>query len=193
MMTMTPRDPVALERRVAELEGENIQLTERVLGAEQRLARAAQLYAAVAELHKTADTDEVVTVIKEIVANLLGCEEMGVYDVFPLGPVCTLVDGIGLEANRFGTLPPTHSLVRNAISTRRVLVPADPMAEPLNGLPVSAVVPLVDADKVCGLVILFSMLRQKPVVEATDLDLLEALGAHAGRALIHARLREQAR
>ena len=193
MMTMTPRDPVALERRVAELEGENIQLTERMLGAEQRLVRAAQLYASVAELHKTADTDEVVTVIKEVVANLLGCEEMGVYDVFPLGPVCTFVDGIGLDANRFGTLPTTHSLVRSAISTRTILVPSEPMAEPLHGLPVSAVVPLVDHDQVCGLVVLFQLLRQKPTLESADRDLLEALGTHAGRALIHARLREQAR
>ena len=190
---MHPRDPNILERRLAELEAENIQLTERVLGAEQRLVRAAQLYASVAELHKTADTDEVVTVIKEVVANLLGCEEMGVYDVFPLGPVCTYVDGIGLDANKFGTLPPTHAIVRAAIASKRVLVPADPMIEPLDGLPVTAVIPLVDGDTVCGLVILFRMLRQKPVMEPSDLDLLDALGVHAGRALIHARLREQAR
>jgi hypothetical protein len=193
MMTMTPRDPNVLERRVEALESENLQLTERVLGAEQRLVRAAQLYASVAELHKTSDTDEVVTVIKEIVANLLGCEEMGVYDVWPLGPVCTYVDGIGLDANTFGTLPPTHPVVRAAIQSKRVLVPADPMIEPLNGLPITALIPLTDGDAICGLVILFRMLRQKPVMEPSDLDLLDALGAHAGRALIHARLREQAR
>lgn len=192
-MTMQPRDPQLLERRVAELEGENLHLTERLLGAEQRLARAAQLYASVAELHKTSDTDEVVTVIKEVVANLLGCEEMGVYDVWPLGPVCTLVDGIGLDANKFGSLPPTHPMVRAAISAKRVLVPADPMIEPLNGLPVTALIPLTDGTDVCGLVVLFRMLRQKPQLEPSDLDLLDALGAHAGRALIHARLREQAR
>ena len=155
MMTMKPSDPTVLERRVSELETENLQLTERTLGAEQRLIRAAQLYASVAELHKTSDTDEVVTVIKEIVANLLGCEEMGVYDVWPLGPVCTLVDGIGLDANKFGTLPPTHPVVRAAINSKRVLVPADPMIEPLNGLPITALIPLTDGDELCGLVVLF--------------------------------------
>ena len=50
MHTLSP-DPIVLERRVTALEAENIQLTERALGAEQRLARAAQLYASVAELH----------------------------------------------------------------------------------------------------------------------------------------------
>jgi hypothetical protein len=192
MQTLTS-DPIVLERRVTALEAENIQLTERALGAEQRLARAAQLYASVVELHLVSETDEVVTVIKEIVANLLGCEEMGVYDVQPLGPVCTYVDGIGLDATTFGNLPPTHPLVREALVSRAVVVPSDSHAEPLNGLPVSAIVPLVDGNEVCGLVILFSLLRQKTKIESADRDLLEALATHAGRALIHARLRERTR
>jgi hypothetical protein len=192
MHTLSP-DPIVLERRVTALEAENIQLTERALGAEQRLARAAQLYASVAELHLVSDTDEVVTVIKEIVANLLGCEEMGVYDVQPLGPVCTYVDGIGIDATAFGHLPPAHPLVRSALITRQVVVPTDSHAELLSGLPVSAVIPLVDGNEVCGLVILFALLRQKTKIESADRDLLEALALHAGRALIHARLREQTR
>jgi GAF domain-containing protein len=192
VQTLSP-DPIVLERRVSVLEAENIQLTERALGAEQRLARAAQLYATVSQLHQTADTDEVVTVVKEVVANLLGCEEMGVYDVWPQGPVCTYVDGIGLDADRFGALPPTHALVRDAIATGRVVVPADPAADPIHGRPVSAVVPLHDQGVVCGIVILFQLLRQKPKLEAADQDLLEAVAAHAGRALIHARLRERSR
>jgi GAF domain-containing protein len=192
VQTLTP-DPIVLERRVAVLEAENIQLTERALGAEQRLARAAQLYATVSQLHQTSDTDEVVIVVKEIVANLLGCEEMGVYDVWPQGPLCTYVDGIGLDADRFGTLPPTHALIREAIATGAIVVPADPMTDPIHGRPVSAIVPLHDQGAVCGIVVLFQLLRQKPKLEAADKDLLEAVAAHAGRALIHARLRERAR
>jgi GAF domain-containing protein len=192
VQTLTP-DPIVLERRVAVLEAENIQLTERALGAEQRLARAAQLYATVSQLHQTADTDEVVVVVKEIAANLLGCEEMGVYDVWPQGPLCTYVDGIGLDADRFGTLPPTHALVREAIATGALLVPADPAAAPIHGRPVSAIVPLHDHGVVCGIVVLFQLLRQKPKLDAADKDLLEAVAAHAGRALIHARLRERTR
>lgn len=189
-MVNTPA-PLALERRVSALEAEVIHLTERALGAEQRLARAAQLYASVSQLHQATDTDDVVTVIKEIVANLLGCEEMGVYDVWPLGPVCTYVDGIGLDADRFGSLPPTHATIRAAIAGGEVVLPADPQAIAIHDRPVTAVVPLRDDRTVCGLVVLFGMLRQKPVLDAADRDLLEALGQHAGRALIHARLRER--
>lgn len=192
-MTAATNDLVTLERRLAQLEAEQIQLTERALGAEQRLARAAQLYASVSQLHQASDTDDVVTVVKEVVANLVGCEEMGVYDVWPLGPVCTYVDGIGLDADRFGTLPPTSAIIRSVIASRRTVIPETPTAETILGRPVSAIVPLTDGDAVCGLVILFQLLRQKPALESADRDLLEALGTHAGRALAHARLREQSR
>lgn len=192
-MTAAANDLVTLERRLAQLEAEQIQLTERALGAEQRLARAAQLYASVSQLHEASDTDEVVTVIKEVVANLVGCEEMGVYDVWPLGPVCTFVDGIGLDADKFGTLPPTSAIIRSVIASRRTVIPETPTQEAILGRPVSAIVPLTDGDTVCGLVVLFQLLRQKPTLESADRDLLEALGTHAGRALAHARLREQAR
>ena len=189
-MPNTPA-PLALERRVAALEAEVIHLTERSLGAEQRLARAAQLYATVAQLHQAADTDEVVTVIKEVVANLLGCEEMGVYDVWPLGPVCTFVDGIGLDADRFATLPPAHPTLRAALASREVVILDAATAEPVHGRPLNAVVPMVDGDEVCGVVVLFGLLRQKPLLDSADRDLLEAMAIHAGRALIHARLRER--
>ena len=185
--------PVALERRIAELEAENIQLTERALGAEQKLARAAQLYAAVSELHSAADPAEVVTVVKEIVANLLGCEEMGVFEVWPLGPVFTYIDGIGIDADRFATLPPSHPLVQAAYTAGQVVVPADPTAEAVLGRPAAAIVPLKDGATVCGVVVLFTLLRQKPVLEREDVELLDAVAVHAGRALINARLRERTR
>lgn len=192
MNTLTPV-PIAVERRVAELEAANIQLTERALGAEQKLARAAQLFASVSELHSSNDPADVVTVIKEIVANLLGCEEMGVFEVWPLGPVFTYIDGIGIDADKFATLPPSHPLVQQAFTSGQVVVPADPTAESILGRPAAAIVPLRDGATVCGIVVLFTLLRQKPVLEREDAELLDAVATHGGRALINARLRERTR
>ena len=192
MNTLTPV-PIAVERRVAELEAAHIQLTERALGAEQKLARAAQLFASVSELHSSNDPADVVTVIKEIVANLLGCEEMGVFEVWPLGPVFTYLDGIGIDADKFATLPPSHPLVQQAFTSGQVVVPADPTAESILGRPAAAIVPLRDGATVCGIVVLFTLLRQKPVLEREDAELLDAVATHGGRALINARLRERTR
>ena len=192
MTTSTPV-PIAFERRTAELEAAAIELTERALGAEQRLARAAQLFAAISELHGAESPSDVVIVIKEIVANLLGCEEMGVFQVWPLGPVFTYVDGIGIDADKFATLPPSHPLVQAAFTTGQVIIPADPTTESVLGRPAAAIVPLRDGATVCGIVVLFTLLRQKPVLEREDAELLDAVATHAGRALINARLRERTR
>ena len=192
---MTPVTPVPVEqeRRIAALEAANIQLTERALGAEQKLARAAQLYAAISELHGAEEPHDVVTVIKEIVANLVGCEEMGVFEVWPLGPVFTYVDGIGIDADRFATLPPSHPLVQQAYATGEIIVPADPTTESILGRPVAAIVPLRDGATVAAVLVLFTLLRQKPVLEREDAELLGAVASHGGQALINARLRERTR
>lgn len=184
-------DPEELQRRLAELEFENIDLTVRALSAESRLAHAAQLYAAVAQLHEAEDTEAVILVIKEIVTNLLGCEEVGIYDVYAPGPICTYVDGVGLDPNKHGTFPASHPLGREAFATRAVVVAENPDDAFFAGLPVTAVVPLLDGTEICGLIILFRLLRQKKGLLPSDLPLLEALGAHGGRALLHARWREQ--
>lgn len=192
---MSPATPVPVEqeRRLAALEAATIELTERALGAEQKLARAAQLYAAISELHGAVEPHDVVTVIKEIVANLVGCEEMGVFEVWPLGPVFTYVDGIGIDADRFATLPPSHPLVQQAYTSGEIVVPADPTAESILGRPAAAVVPLRDGATVSALLVLFTLLRQKPVLEREDAELLDAVATHGGRALINARLRERTR
>ena len=190
MMTTLP-DPIALERRVVELEAESIHLGERALAAEQRLARAAQLYAAVSQLHEARDADEVLTVIKEIVANLLGCEEMGIFEVYTPGPVATFRDGIGLDADRFAVLPAGDPIVADVIATGIGYVPSDPTAFTQHGRPVAAITPLSNDGVTTGLVVLFSLLRQKPSLDGADAELLQAMGLHAGRALAHARLRER--
>src|SRR5690349_7280744 len=79
-------------------------LVTRAVGAEQRVAQLSQLYAAVSQLWLAGDEVDVLTVIKEVAANLLGTEEMGIYEVLPLGSVCTLIDGIGLDVDRFGMI-----------------------------------------------------------------------------------------
>lgn len=190
MMTTLP-DPIALERRLVELEAESIHLGERALAAEQRLARAAQLYAAVSQLHEARDAEEILIVIKEIVANLLGCEEMGIFEIYIPGPVAAYRDGIGIDADRFAALPAGDPIVADVIATGVGYLPADPTACTLHGRPVAAIAPLVNEGATTGLVVLFSLLRQKPSLDAADAELLQATGLHAGRALAHARLREQ--
>ncbi|MGE5617448.1 MAG: hypothetical protein ACM3UX_00775 [Candidatus Woesearchaeota archaeon] len=176
---------------MAALEAENLRANERALAAEQHVARLAQLVASVTQLHQTDAVDEVRVIVKEVVANLLGCEEMGIFEVTTPGPIYTYADGIGIDADRFTTLPAGAPILREASERGGVVLPDDPAAAAFHGRPVSAVIPLVDAGSVRSVVVLFQLLRQKQGWEPGDRDLMETLALHGGRALANARLRER--
>lgn len=65
---------LALKSTIAQMRVENQQLAERQAAAEQRVGQLAQLHAAIQQLHEAEDHAGVLTVIKEIVANLVGSE-----------------------------------------------------------------------------------------------------------------------
>src|SRR5213593_331842 len=86
----------AARTRAEELEAEIRRVAEREAGVEQRLGQLAQLLASALQLHAAPLPGDVLTVIKEIVANLVGCEEMGIFGRRADGSL-TLLDGIGAD------------------------------------------------------------------------------------------------
>jgi hypothetical protein len=158
----TEREQV-LRRRLDEHTAGNRRCVEQLAAAEQRIGHLAKLQAAVRELHEASMPADVLTTIKEIVANLVGCEEMGIYARRPDGGL-SLLDGIGVDADHEGT-------EASAI----VSVPLH-----LNG-------------RVVGVIALFKLLPQKTGIEPVDQELFSLLSTHAARALHHAGLRAWAR
>ena len=156
------REHVLRQRLDDQVEG-NRRCVEQLAAAEQRIGHLAKLQAAVRELHEAAMPADVLTTIKEIVANLIGCEEMGIYARRPDGGL-TLLDGIGVDADHEGTE-----------ATAIVSIPLH-----LN-------------QRVVGLIALFKLLPQKTGIEPVDQELFEVLSTHAARALHHAGLRAWAR
>ncbi len=152
-----------LRQRLDEQVAGNRRCVEQLAAAEQRIGHLAKLQAAVRELHEAAMPADVLTTIKEIVANLVGCEEMGIYARRPDGGLA-LLDGIGVDAGHEGTE-----------ATAIVSVPLH-----LNG-------------RVVGVIALFKLLPQKTGIEPVDQELFSILSSHAARALHHAGLRAWAR
>jgi hypothetical protein len=154
---------LALRQRLVEQAAESRQCAEQLAAAEQRIGHLAKLQAAMRELHEASMPADVLTTIKEIIANLVGCEEMGIYARRPDGGLI-LLDGIGVGADHEGTE-----------ATAIVSVPLH-----LNG-------------RVVGIIALFKLLPQKAGLEAVDHELFSLLSSHAARALHHAGLRAWAR
>jgi len=105
---------VALSSTVTHLREENQRLAQRQAAAEQRLGQLAQLHAALQQLHEAEDQDTVLTVIKEIVANLVGSECMAIYATRTDGSL-EMLDGIGIgdEGTDTSTAIMTVPLRRN--------------------------------------------------------------------------------
>lgn len=93
---------LALTSTVTHLREENQRLAERQAAAEHRLGQLAHLHAALQQLHEAEDQETVLTVVKEIVANLVGSECMAIYATRADGSL-ELLDGIGVSDDRTDT------------------------------------------------------------------------------------------
>jgi hypothetical protein len=136
----------------------------------------------VLQLHGAADEAEVRTTIKEIVANLLGSEEVGLFRG-PVAGALSLVDGIGVDPARHPAIVAASPLVREALTLGRTCV--------ATGGSVVACVPLVRDERVTGAIVLFGLLPQKAGLEPADHELFDLLSTHAALALHQAEVRAQ--
>lgn len=166
-----------LRDRVEQLQQENRRLGEREVAAEQRVGQLAQLVAATLQLHAAPLPSDVLTVIKEIVANLIGSEDMAVYARRADGSL-VLLDGIGNDLAARTGIPAFAEVLASGV----VKFADHPVAS----------VPLRVEGRTMGVLAIFALLPQKPALEGSDRELLELLADHAGVALHHAELRASA-
>ena len=86
-----------LKRRVAAIEEESRHFSERYFEVEQQNTNLANLYVASYQLNGTLDRERIVAAIQEIVINLVGCEELAIWEVDEDFGVLGLVGSFGIE------------------------------------------------------------------------------------------------
>ena len=170
--------------RIIELENELRDVHARAHAAEHRVGRLAQLVAVASEMHAAPDEGAVIDIIKETVANLVGCEHLAIYRAGAPEADLVLVDSIGVNALDFATLPVNVPGVAHAVRERTAQFhrPAAPSWS-VRGRPITACLPLVRQGVVEGCVVLFELLVQKPALVPDDEVLLAFLALHAASAL----------
>jgi hypothetical protein len=151
----------------------------------RRNADVASLYVATQRLHSTLDRGEVLHAIEEIVASLIGCEELAVFELIGKPPALAPVAVVGLAPGHVGLVQPGQGVVGCCVSSGETWVAAETPAE--GGI--TACVPLKVDGLVTGAIALYRLLAHKPRLVAADIELLELLGVHAGTALFASRLR----
>jgi hypothetical protein len=197
---MSEQELAAAQARIADLELKQVLLRRELEDARQRaddgFARYAEmarqhaemmnLYVAAHRLHESLDRKDVLAAIQEIVINLIGSEELAVFELAEDGGRLKLVDSFGLDPNEWTELPLQPGPLDEAIREGRTYI-----SEGGGGSGrLTACVPLMAGEKAVGLVAVFSLLQHKPQIEASDRELFDVLRSHGGSALFCTRMVE---
>lgn len=180
-----------LQAQLTNFEAENRLYVERYVNVERQNANLANLYVASYRLHSTLEREDVLRAIEEIISNLIGCEEFGIFELEPTTGELLLISSCGVEPRQLERLPIERGLIGHTArsgetyrATRNPPCPALPEEQHL-----TACVPLSLDGRVVGAIGIFRLLEQKQgSLEAIDSELLALLATHAGTALYCSRL-----
>jgi GAF domain len=178
-----------LESRLRLAEEENQRFAQGYGDVERQSENLANLYVASYSLHGTLDLKEVVRAIQEILANLVGCEEVGIFELDSAARVLRLVGSFGIEPSLYRELPVGSGLIGEAAASRQVVIvgPETKERSPLEA-ELTACIPITLEGEVSGVIALFRLLSHKAGLAEIDREIFDLLASQAGSALYCAKL-----
>ena len=147
----------------------------------------------------TLDRAETLAAVQEIICNLIGSEEIAIFETAPNGGPLSLVSSFGIDPAPFARVPIGRGIIGCcAQSGETYLASRDSITVTIHEeRTLSACIPLVLDGSVYGAVAIFRLLPQKAGLVAVDHELFDLLGTHAAIALyctgLRANLTESAR
>jgi hypothetical protein len=157
--------------------------------SEAQVANLASLYVAVTSVHGAPDRPAVLSSVQEIVTNLIGSEEMAIFEVDAAQGRLTLLASLGIEPGRYREIRLGEGAIGRAAAGGERVIRQDGGSLTEDGdAALTACIPLKVGSHVCGVLAVFRLLPHKPCLDSLDLDLFEVLAAHAASALLFTRL-----
>ncbi|HWW82451.1 MAG TPA: GAF domain-containing protein [Vicinamibacterales bacterium] len=178
------KDRLRFEERVAAIDAERQAYLERYLEVEAENANVSNLYVATLRLHGSIDHNDVLAAIHEIIINLVGSEELAVFELNPQGTMLIMSSSHGIDREPFEKVPLGAGIIGSCAASGRMYVHAN--AERARAGPeadLTVCVPLIVEGVVTGAVAIFRLLGHKPDLEPIDHELLGLIGSHAATAL----------
>jgi hypothetical protein len=178
-------EQAGLQERVTRVEDESRRFSARYAAVELENSNLANLYVASYRLHGTVKRPEVLTIIQEIVANLIGSEEMAIYELNPGDVALSLVGSFGIEPEPHLTVRVGSGVIGRAVLSGDTYVSDGSLADESRPqeADLTACIPLKLDGRVTGAIALFRLLPQKSAFEAVDRELFDLLATHAATAL----------
>jgi len=171
-----------LKDRVAAIEEESRRFSERYLEVEQQNANLANLYVASYQLNGTLDRERVIQAVKEIIINLIGCEELAIWEMDEELGALVLAGSFGIDRGRWASVGIGSGLVGKAAESGERFI-ASHAGGDRAGAELTACIPLKLDERVVGVIGIFSLLQQKQGLEPVDFELFDLLASHAATSL----------
>ena len=165
---------------LVEIEEQSLRFSERFVEIEEQNTKLANLYVASYQLNGTLDRAQVVGAIQEIIVNLIGCEQLAIWEID--NGVLNLVASFGIDASTWASIPLGSGLIGAVALMGERYIPDDMERE------IVACIPLKLDERVIGAIGIFSLLQQKQGLEPLDYELFDLLASHAASALFCTRL-----
>ena len=169
-----------LHQAIADLHTKCLELHDSELQAQVHLGN---LYASAEQLSSTVLRTEVLASIQEIVANLIGSEQVGIFERDSSTSELIVAQQIGLDPSFYTELIADGGVIAEVTETGTSFF-GDSTKDPSDKTgQLTACVPLRVGDGTIGALAIFGLLPQKPELTQTDISLLELLSGLAGHAL----------
>lgn len=185
------REHDALRRQLSEVESESRGYARQFAEIEERNMNLANLYVSSYQLHGTLDRGAVLDSIREILINLIGCEELAVFELSEDESSLELVTSFGIDEEQYRRLDLGGHVIGRLVSTGGTYI-GGTAAQERDAAEVTVCLPLKLDGRVTGAIVLFSLLPHKPGLRELDFELFDLLGTHAATALyctsLHARV-----
>ncbi|HEY5648443.1 MAG TPA: GAF domain-containing protein [Nitrospiria bacterium] len=177
-----------LQETLSEVEEENQEFANKYVEVEQQNSNLANLYVASYRLHSTLDFNEVIAIIKEIVINLVGSEVFGIFLKDENSNDLILATEEGLEGRHVPPITIGIGEIGEA-AEKGELYMRDSVGG--DGKPI-ACIPLKLQDKLLGMIVIYSLLRQKDGLAQLDFELFSLMADHAATAIYSSQLHTMA-
>jgi GAF domain-containing protein len=152
---------------------------------EEENTKLANRYVSCARLDRCEGRAEVIDAIQEIIINLVGSEELALFEVN--GSALSLLASFGMDGDRLDAIIAGEGAVKSAARGEHWVIDGPvPIMEEETGL--TACVPLRVGGEVTGVIAIFQLLPHKLQLEAFDLELIDLLATHAANALYRTRI-----
>ena len=157
--------------------------------SEAQVANLASLYVAVTSVHGALDRPSVLSSVQEIVTNLIGSEEMAIFETDSARGRLTLLASIGIEPGPYQEIGLGEGAIGRAAATGERVIRNEGGSLTEDGdAALTACIPLKVAGRIVGVLAVFRLLPHKGSLDAIDIDLFDVLAAHAASALLFTRL-----